>query len=98
LSFFLFLCAPILSAQTFSVGAKGGGSFTDPADRADQSRRYVVGPFVEVGFGPRVAIEVDALYSRFGAATGSGSVRGHSVEFPVLGKYYFADRESAVRP
>jgi hypothetical protein len=25
-------------------------------------------------------------------------VRGHSVKFPVLGKYYLADKDSAVRP
>ena len=26
------------------------------------------------------------------------AVRGHSVEFPVLGKFYFTDIHSAVRP
>ena len=97
-SFLVFVCAPILSAQTLSLGVKGGGRFTDPAERADESRRYIVGPSLEVGFGRRVGLEVDALYSRFRAANAGEAVRGHSVEFPVLGKFYFADRQSAVRP
>jgi hypothetical protein len=92
----LFLVgASILGAQTLSFGVKGGGFFTEPAERLDQSRKYVVGPFVELGFGSRVAVEGNALYSRFGTAAG---IRAHSAEFPVLGKYYFADRESSVRP
>ena len=98
LSFLLFTCAPILSAQTLSLGVKGGGLLTDPAERADDSRRYVVGPSVEFGFGPRIGIEMNALYSRFGSVVTGGKVRGHSVEFPVLGKFYFADGNSAVRP
>jgi hypothetical protein len=98
LLFALFLCAPMLSAQTLSIGAKGGGVFTDSAERADESRPYVVGPSLEIGFGSRVAVEVNALYSRFGAASTGIALRGHSIEFPVLGKYYFADRESALRP
>lgn len=83
-----------LSAQTFSVGVKGGGFFTEPAERSDNSKRYVVGPSLEIAFPFRVAVEVDALYSRFGA----GSLRGHSVEFPVLGKYYFSGQDAAIRP
>ena len=96
--FVLLVCAPFLSAQTYSFGVKGGGFFTDPAERADDSSKYVVGPMAEIGFGPRVAVEVNPLYSRFGTSLSTGRVRGHSVEFPVLGKYYFADREGAVRP
>jgi hypothetical protein len=98
LSFLLVICAPILSAQTLSLVLKGGGLFTDPAERADESRRYVVGPSIEAGFGQRVGIEINALYSRFGSAVTGGTVRGHSFEFPVLGKFYFADRNAAVRP
>ena len=96
-SLFLLVCAPVLSAQTFSVGAKGGIRLTEPAGRADESRLYVVGPSLEVGFG-RFGIEANALYSRFGTASLSGDVRGHSVEFPVLGKFYFTERRSAARP
>ena len=42
-------------------------------------------------------MEGNALYSRFGTSL-NGGLRGHSVEFPVLGKYYFAGADSAVRP
>jgi hypothetical protein len=94
----VLLCAPRLQAQTLSFGAKGGGFFTEPAGRADQSRKYAIGPMFELGLGSRVGLEIDALYSRFGASLAGVSVRGHSVEFPVLGKYYFSSRGSAVRP
>jgi hypothetical protein len=95
------ICVPVLSAQTFTFGVKGGGLVTDPAERWDESRKYVLGPSVEIGFPSRVAVEVNALYSRFGSsAPGSGAriIRGNMWEFPVLGKYYFAEREAAVRP
>jgi hypothetical protein len=95
----LFLvCASLLGSQTLSFGLKGGGFFTQPAERLDDSRKYVVGPFVEIGFASRFAIEGNALYSRFGTSAAAGAIRGHSVEFPVLGKYYFADTQSTVRP
>jgi hypothetical protein len=58
----------------------------------------VVGPSVEVGFGSRFGVEANALYSRFGVASNAGNVRGHSVEFPVLGKLYFGQQDAAVRP
>ena len=94
----LFLvCVPLAGAQTLSFGVKGGGFFTDPAEGSDQGRKYVVGPAVEIGIGARAGLEVNALYSRFGTAV-AGRVRGHSVEFPVLGKFYFADRSTPVRP
>jgi hypothetical protein len=94
---FLFcFCAAISYGQSITAGVKGGGLFTEPAESADRSRRYVAGAVVELGFGPRFAVEGNALYSRFGSAV--GPVRAHSVEFPVLGKFYFADRGSAVRP
>jgi outer membrane protein W len=95
------ICAPVLSAQTFSFGVKGGGLFTDPAERLDESRRYVLGPSIEVGFSPRLAVEVNALYTRFGSSafnSGVRLIRGNLWEFPVLGKYHFSDRESAIRP
>jgi hypothetical protein len=94
----LLVCASSVGAQTLSFGVKGGGLFTEPAGRFDQSRRYLIGPSIEVGFGSRLGIEANALYSRFGSTISGVPIRGHSVEFPVLGKYYFADRNTAVRP
>jgi outer membrane protein W len=98
LSFLLLAGASAVGAQTLSYGVKGGGTFTDPAERSDQSKRYVVGPMAEIGFGSRLGIEFNALYSRFGSTLTGGAVRGHAVEFPALGKFYFADRSSSVRP
>ncbi len=102
--FALFLvCASFASAQTFSFGVKAGGFFTNPADGADASRKYLVGPAVEIGFGSRLGIDIDMLYSRFGAnfsgtSVNGSPIRGNSFEFPVLGKFYFAGRDAAVRP
>ena len=94
----LLFCAACASAQTFTFGVKGGGFLTNPSDRADQSRKYIVGPAVEVGFANRFGIEADALYSRFGTSASGFAIRGNTWEFPVLGKYYFATKSSAVRP
>lgn len=82
------------AAQQLSFGAKGGALLTDPAERLDQSRRYVAGGVVEAEFASRIAVEGNALYQRFGA----GSLRGDSWSFPVLGKYYTASRSAAIRP
>jgi hypothetical protein len=106
LALYFLVCAPLLNAQILSFGVKGGGLFTEAAERFDESRRYVVGPSVEIGFPYRIALEIDALYSRFGSSASASNnpgfndsrIRGHMLEFPVLGKYYFADREAAVRP
>jgi hypothetical protein len=100
LFFFSSVC---LIAQTISFGVKGGGFLTEPAERFDQSGRYAVGPAVEILSPWKVALEVNALYSRFGSAlslqgAGSGRTRGNSWELPILGKYYFTDRRSTVRP
>jgi hypothetical protein len=94
----LLSCTTFLGAQSISFGVKGGGLFTQPAERVDQGRKYVVGPVVEIGFGARAAVEANALYSRFGASVSGASVRGHAVEFPVQGKYYFTEKSSAFRP
>lgn len=91
---FVVLACASLHAQTFSVGVKGGGLLTDPAGRLDESRRYLVGASVEIGFHDRMAAEVDALYSRLGTRT----VRGNAGQLPVLGKYYFSSRDAGVRP
>ena len=96
---FVFLLGGIIAAgQSLSVGVKGGGFLTEPAGRLDSSRVYVIGPVVEVGLGSHAAIEGNALYSRFGSGISGFRVRGHSVEFPVLGKYYFTRTDAGIRP
>ena len=57
ITFAVLACASILSAQSLTVGLKGGGLFTDPAEQADGSDRYIVGPSFEIGFGSRFAVD-----------------------------------------
>jgi hypothetical protein len=102
-AFGFFLLTSLLSAQSFSVGVKGGALLTDPAERLDQGRRYLVGPTFEVALPGSLAVEVDALYSRFGTALSlsgfsGGRTRGDSWQLPVLGKYYFSDARTGVKP
>lgn len=75
-----------------------------PRSSHEESRLYAIGPAFEVSFGEHLAVEFDALYRRFGnshvfplpvgpsgqpVAFISTRTRAHSVEFPILGKYYF---------
>src|SRR3954451_5344138 len=81
----MLVCASFASAQTFSFGVKAGGFFTNPADGADASRKYLVGPSVEIGFGSRLGVDIDMLYSRFGtnfSTVNGGAIRANSFEFP----------------
>lgn len=95
-----------LRAQQFEVGVEGGirttddffsvGSFT----MTSESKRYIVGPTVEVGLPKRFSVEVDALYHRFGftALYVAGEnfqyvrERTNSWEFPVILKYHLPVR------
>ena len=91
-----FLCGTG-EAQSISVGVTGGGRVTDDVaySAVPESRRYVVGPMVELGLPFGLAVEVDALYHRQGYQVSNGnfagfvvqSERGNSWEFPVLLKY-----------
>jgi hypothetical protein len=75
-----------------------------PGSSHEESRLYAIGPAFEVSFGEHLAVEFNALYRRFGnshvfplpagpsgqpVAFISTRTRAHSVEFPILGKYYF---------
>src|SRR5690242_19911852 len=70
----LIVCSGILfgtlnlAAQTLQVGALGGVIATSPnAFRDGESKRYVIGPSVELRlFGTKLGIELDALYRRVG--------------------------------
>lgn len=78
-----------------------------PGSSHEESRLYAVGPAFEVSFGEHLAVEFNALYRRFGSSNVStfrsglsGEIvafistrtRAHSVEFPILGKYYLGRR------
>ena len=107
-SIFLFLLMLPTAAlpQIISIGVKGGVPLTDPTRyNHDESRRYTVGPSIEIRLPGRFAVEASALYQRLGNTSsfnfnqnfGQNSIstsyttreRGNSWEFPLLGKYYF---------
>ena len=89
--------------QRLALGVKGGVRATDDflsGSATSESKRYVVGPMVELLLPHRLGVEVNALYRRFGYRSSAGSVfgyfterdRGNSWEFPMLLKYRFAGR------
>jgi len=82
--------------QSVSVGVAGGVRLTDDisGNVPSESKRYVVGPEVELGLPFGLAVEVDALYRREGYSSFSGFIgdewereRANSWEFPILLKY-----------
>jgi hypothetical protein len=103
----LFVAAAGLFAQPIGLGIKGGVPLTDLFDSGDNTvdtdtKRYVVGPMLELRLPAGLAIEVDALYSRanfssvFGAA---GSILtapfdANSWEFPILLKKKFGGADA----
>jgi hypothetical protein len=92
------LTACICFGQTISVGVTGGARVTDDltgAGAVSVSKRYVVGPELDIGLPLGFGIEVDALYRREGFQSsysnifsgGSSEERANSWEFPILLKY-----------
>src|SRR5438132_39357 len=84
--------------QTLSVGLIGGARASDDltgAGATGVSKRYVIGPAVDIGLALGFGVEVDALYRREGYQTSFGSFaynifsgeRANSWEFPMLLKY-----------
>jgi len=64
-----FLIASAALAQSVKVGVIGGVPLTDPVRFNDESKRYLVGPSVEVRFlDGRPGVEMNALYRRTGTA------------------------------
>ena len=62
-----------------------------------ESRRYMVGPTLDVRLPLHLGVEVDALYRTFGYSNESGGLlgafanhreRSNSWEFPVIGKFH----------
>src|ERR1019366_2736403 len=96
---FGLLTACACFGQSLSVGAIGGVRGTDDltgAGATSVSKRYVVGPALEIGLPLGFGVEVDALYRREGYQTGWGNFaysvvsgeRANSWEFPMLLKYH----------
>lgn len=85
-------------AQQVGFGLKVGGRVSEdvPSYWADsESKRYVIGPMVDLKLPLGFGVEVDALYRRVGFRTGNGgfwgsyqnNYRANSWEFPMLLKY-----------
>jgi hypothetical protein len=93
----LFLTSCFCFGQTVSIGVKGGIRATDDitGDSATESKRYIVGPMIDVGLPLGFAVEFDALYHRHGYRTSNSNFAGsyfsreraNSWEFPILLKY-----------
>ena len=95
----LFMTAGSLAllGQSLSIGVKGGVRASDDFQYAatSESRRYAVGPMLEVALPLGFAIEFDALYRRQGFSIGnstplySSSTReaDNVWEFPLLARY-----------
>jgi len=89
-------------AQQIEVGVEGGIRTTDDLSGSltSESKRYMVGPAVDIRLPKHFSVEVDALYQRFGF-TGYEMIgnffamvreRTNSWEFPVLLKYHLPIR------
>jgi len=99
LSFVSALAASVCAcySQSLSLGVAGGGRLTDDiaGNATSESKRYLVGPEVELGLPFGLAVEVDGIYRREGfsstllAPDVSNNVNGraNSWEFPILLKY-----------
>jgi len=110
--FLLLLGATAAFSQPFSFGVKAGVPLTDFLSTVQSpnfgfnsnTKRYIVGPTVELRLPFGLGIELDALYRRLdytSTSTGvdvftSGSTTGNAWEFPVLAKYRFPSK--VVRP
>ena len=64
----VFLSGNVLLAQQVEVGVEGGIRATDDLSGtiSSESKRYIVGPAVDIRLPKRFSVEVDALYQRFG--------------------------------
>jgi hypothetical protein len=98
--------------QRVSFGVKGGVPISSPPGQNDESRRYIVGPSVEIRLPANFAVEIDALYQRTGSSfnasffdpergttsTYTSRERGNSWQFPILAKYYIGSRSRTWQP
>jgi hypothetical protein len=89
-SFILVLVSTSCFAQNLSVGVKAGVPLTDFFDAdgpfSSATRRYTIGPMVDIRLPFGLGIEFDALYKRFGYESTAARTTGNSWEFPVLAK------------
>lgn len=113
----LFVCAAAALAQPIGLGLKVGLPLTDAFNTSSNqttsyssdTKRFIIGPQLELRFPAGIGIEVDALFTRLeyssvGAVAGSvanAATDADSWEFPVLLKYRFGGANAiaaSVRP
>jgi hypothetical protein len=92
-----FISGCLCFGQSFSIGAKGGVRATDDITGAatSESKRYIIGPALDLGLPLGLGVEFDALYSRDGYRTSFANFAGSSFtreranswQFPLLIKY-----------
>jgi opacity protein-like surface antigen len=112
-----FVCGAAALAQPIGFGLKLGTPLTDAFNTASsgstsyssETKRYIIGPQVELRLPAGLGIELDALYTKLNFSS-VGSVAGSAVnavtdasawEFPLLLKYKFGGASAgvaAVRP
>ena len=91
----LLLAGCVSYAQTLVIGAKGGGRVTDDLTESiastTESKRYIVGPMIQLGLPLGFGVEIDALYSREGYryswSYSASRERANVWQFPVLLQY-----------
>src|SRR5882762_6598775 len=102
--FVVFVLAGSAFAQLpVSVGIKGGVPLTEAFDTVSDAtrgyvsttRRYIVGPSVELNLPAGFGVEFDALYTRLNfsqniVATAITATTANSWEFPLVLKYKFS--------
>ncbi len=101
ISFSVLMVASVGAAwsQAVSVGVKGGIPLLDTLSSHDESRPYIVGPFVEIRLPAGFAIEADALYRRVGNSNFGSLLSGANLLAPdgavVQGPYIstFSNRQ-----
>jgi len=94
---FLTLSYCLCDAQSVSFGVIGGGRPTDTVSSpaTDESKRYTIGPMVDIGLPFGMGFEVDALYNRQGFTASNSSAlasttyrqRTNAWDFPLLVKH-----------
>jgi opacity protein-like surface antigen len=110
--YLLLFGAAAAFSQPFSFGVKAGVPMTDFLSTVQSpnfgfnsnTKRYIVGPTVELRLPFGLGIELDALYRRLDYTSTSnlidvftsGSTTGNAWEFPLLAKYRFPSK--VVRP
>lgn len=97
----IFITCCACSGQSLTIGVVGGARATNDVSTfvsMPESRRYIVGPSVELSLPHNLSIEVDALYHRLGyryvappiiglSGIYNESERANSWEFPIVLKY-----------